>query len=319
MKHVYGPVASKRLGRSLGIDPVPLKTCNWNCVYCQLGRTHPYHTERRVFYPVSILLDEFDHALDQLQPESIDYVTIVGSGETLLYSELGKLVSGIKKRCRFPVAVITNGSLLYRAEVRRELAEADVILPSLDAASEKLYKMINRPPSFCMLDLQLEGLSALSNEFTGKIWIEVMLVRGLNDTEEVLRGLASVIERLKPDQVHLNVPTRPPVEPWVEPPDEESIMRAVAILGKSAKVLHPAEDCSLTPIYDDAESAILGITQRHPMTRIELERTLRRWAPGVIDTTLTELTEKHRIQPVERYGTTFWCPAESRFPEKVAS
>lgn len=319
MKHVYGPVASKRLGRSLGIDPVPLKTCNWNCVYCQLGRTHPYHTEREVFYPVSILLDEFDHALHQLQPESIDYVTLVGSGETLLYARIGELIHGIKERCQFPVAVITNGSLLYRPEVRSELAEADVILPSLDAANEALYKKINRPLPFYTLALQLEGLSALHNEFAGKIWIEVMLVRGLNDSEEALHGLASVFELLKPDQVHLNVPARPPVEPWVQPPDEESLMRAIAILGKSARVLHPAEDSALNPIYEDAESAILGITQRHPMTREELERTLRRWAPGVIDTALVQLTETHRIQAVERYDTTFWCSAESRFPAKIAS
>jgi len=319
MKHVYGPVASRRLGRSLGIDPVPLKTCNWNCVYCQLGRTSPYQIKRKTFYPVDDLLAELDEALRRLRPESVDYVTIVGSGETLLYAKLGELVHGIKQRCNFPVAVITNGSLLYCSDIRRELAEADVVLPSLDAASEEMYKKINRPHPSCTFDRQLEGLSALQNEFAGKIWIEVMLLRGLNDTEEALHGLVSVFELLKPDQVHLNVPARPPVEPWVQPPNEESLMRAIAILGKSVGVLHPAEDSALNPIYENVESAIVGITQRHPMTGEELERTLRRWAPGVIESALTELRESRRIQPVERYGTTFWCPVEGRFPAKIGS
>ena len=145
MKYVFGPVPSRRLGQSLGIDTIPLKTCNWNCVYCQLGRTRPLTNTRREYIPCQDILTEVQQALSAHQPGEIDWVTFVGSGEPTLHSMLGGLIEQVKKLCDLPVAVITNGALLFLSKVRTELAVADAVLPSLDAGNPRLYRKINRP------------------------------------------------------------------------------------------------------------------------------------------------------------------------------
>ena len=230
MKYVFGPVPSRRLGQSLGIDTIPLKTCNWNCVYCQLGRTRPVTNRRKEYFPAEEILMEVEQSLDSHDPGEIDWVTFVGSGEPTLHANIGWLIREVKKITELPVAVITNGSLLYLPEVRLELIAANAVLPSLDAGTAKLYRHINRPHPGITYERFLEGLVDFQRRYWGKLWIEVMLVRDLNDTEEALRALAEVLEYIEPDEVHINFPTRPPVETWVQPPDDEGLMRASAIL-----------------------------------------------------------------------------------------
>ncbi len=145
MKYVFGPVPSRRLGQSLGIDPVPLKTCNWNCVYCQLGRTRPLINERKNFFPPEEIIDQVKEASEAHKPGEINWVTFVGSGETILHASIGEMIHQVKTLTTLPVAVITNGSLLYLPEVREELLEADAVLPTLDAGNAILYRKINRP------------------------------------------------------------------------------------------------------------------------------------------------------------------------------
>ena len=140
MSQVFGPVPSRRLGRSLGVDPVPFKACNWNCVYCQLGRSAPLKTVRERYFPAEQLVAEVRAAVERLGPESLDWITFVGSGEPTLHSELGAIIRGVQEFAQTPVAVITNGSLLHLAEVREELSVADAVLPTLDAGSERVYK-----------------------------------------------------------------------------------------------------------------------------------------------------------------------------------
>lgn len=318
MKHVYGPVPSRRLGRSLGVDPIPLKTCNWNCVYCQLGRTKPYAPVRKEFYPAKEVLDEVGEALKHLALERLDYITLVGSGETLLYSAIGELIRGIKDLTPIPVAVITNGSLLHQPEVRAELMTADAVLPNFDAATSDGFTRINRPHPSCSYHDQLEGLCSFREEYEGKLWPEVMLVKDLNDTEDALKALANVFEIIRPDKVHLSLPIRPPAEIWVRPSDEEGLMRAIAILGKVANVMHPYEGNFGLPSYETPESAILNTIARHPMTLIELEHTLTRWVPGSVCSSLRTLAHSGKAKIVERYGTPFWCAATADFPEKTS-
>lgn len=186
MSYVFGPVPSRRLGKSLGIDPVPLKTCNWNCVYCQLGRTRPLTNQRREYIPCQDLLAEIGQVLSDHQPGEIDWVTFVGSGEPTLHSSLGWLIRRVKQICSLPVAVITNGSTLYLPEIRLALSDADAVLPSLDAGNPRLYRKVNRPWPELTFNRLLEGLIAFRQEYTGKLWLEMMLVQGLNDTEEAL-------------------------------------------------------------------------------------------------------------------------------------
>ena len=319
MKYVYGPVPSRRLGKSLGIDTIPLKTCNWNCVYFQLGRTKPLVNERKDYFPPEEILKEVGQALNSHQPGEIDWVTFVGSGEPTLYASIGWLIQKVKEMTDLPVAVITNGSLLYIPDVRKALKAADAILPSLDAGTAKLFRQINRPHPEITFKRLLHGLTAFQRNNWHNLWIEVMLVRGLNDTEEALELIAAALHQICPDEVHINLPTRPPVETWVQPPDEEGLMRARAILGKNAKVVHPVEGTFDLGDSDDLVEAVLGIITRHPMRDEELERTLFQWDPRQVNQVLEELENSGRAQVVERYGVRFWSAAPSHFPDEARS
>jgi wyosine [tRNA(Phe)-imidazoG37] synthetase (radical SAM superfamily) len=319
MKYVYGPVPSRRLGQSLGIDTIPLKTCNWNCVYCQLGRTQPLTNQRKEYCPSGEILAEVREALETRKQGEIDWVTFVGSGEPLLHDKQGWLIRQVKGMTQLPVAVITNGSLLYLPEVRQELIAADAVLPSLDAGTADLYRKINRPHTELTFERLVEGLVAFRDEYLGELWVEVMLVGELNDTLQALRDIASVLERIRPDAVHINLPTRPPAETWVHPPSGESLMQAMAILGNIAEVVHPAEGSFDLSGYDNVVDAVIGIITRHPMRQEELERSLERWSPGQVSQALAELTASGRAQVVERYGVRFWSAASSHYPEDVKS
>jgi wyosine [tRNA(Phe)-imidazoG37] synthetase (radical SAM superfamily) len=319
MKYVFGPVPSRRLGQSLGIDTIPLKTCNWNCVYCQLGRTQPVTNERKQYYPPEEIVAEVQEALQAHQPGEIDWVTFVGSGEPLLHSSTGWLIRQVKQMTDLPVAVITNGSLLYLPEVREELSVADAVLPTLDAGTAALYRQINRPHAEITYARLVDGLIAFREEYQGKLWVEVMLVRDLNDSPEALGDIAEVLKRVRPDAVHINLPTRPPVETWVLPPTDESLMQALAILGHVAEVVHPAEGSFDLSGYDDPIDAILTIITRHPMREAELERALSRWSPGKVQQVLAELEASQRAQVVERYGVRFWSAAPSHYPDEAHS
>jgi wyosine [tRNA(Phe)-imidazoG37] synthetase (radical SAM superfamily) len=315
MKHVFGPVPSRRLGKSLGIDPIPEKTCDWNCVYCQLGRTKPVTMERREYFPREDIIAELEAVLRASRPGDIDWITFVGSGEPTLHSGLGWMIRRAKELGRIPVAVITNGSLLYLEEVRRDLAAADAVLPSLDAATPALYRKLNRPHPEATLERLIEGLATFRKEYTGRLWVEVMLLSGLNDTEAELKALAVALEKIKPDEIHLSLPTRPPAESWVRPADEAGQLRAAAILGKTARVLRPAEAPLDLAGFADPARAIVEITSRHPLSEREIVRGLAKWTEADVRETLRALRDEGRVQVVERYGERFWTSAGAWYPE----
>lgn len=314
--YVYGPVPSRRLGRSLGIDPIPLKTCNWNCVYCQLGRTRPVVNVRKEYVSPKAILEQVERTLAELDPETIDWVTFVGSGEPLLNAGIGLMIRQVKTLTDIPVAVITNGALLYLSEVRDELAPADAVLPSLDGGTPYLYRKINRPHPEITLERHLEGLTKFSLEYRGFLWPEVMLVRGLNDSEVALRKLADAFQKVRIDKIHLNTPTRPPVETWVQPPDEKGLIRAKAILGNIADVVHPINGNFNLGGYPSVVDAVIGIITRHPMREEELKLTLSRWAPGEVNQALFDLNAGGKAQIVERNGVRFWSAAGSFYPDE---
>jgi wyosine [tRNA(Phe)-imidazoG37] synthetase (radical SAM superfamily) len=189
------------------------------------------------------------------------------------------MIRQVKALSDLPVAVITNGSLLYLPEVREELMAATAVLPSLDAGSERLYRAINRPHPQLSFELQLDGLTAFSHAYRGKLWVEVMLIAGMNDSEDALRDLGAALRRIEPDQVHINLPIRPPAESWVTPADREGLMRATVILGENSQVIHPAQGEFDLSGYDNVIDAVIGVITRHPMREEELLATLDRWAP----------------------------------------
>jgi len=319
MKYVFGPVPSRRLGQSLGIDTIPLKTCNWNCVYCQLGRTKPLNHKRAEYFPPVDILAEVQQALVAHQPGEIDWITFVGSGEPTLYTGIGWLIHQIKNLTDIPVAVITNGSLLYDPQVRSDLAAADVVLPTLDAGTSILYRQINRPHPSITFRRLITGLIAFRRKYTGQLWVEVMLMQGLNDTRQALLDIVAILCRVKPDEIHISLPTRPPADSWVQPADEEGVSRALTILGEVAHVLHPAAGNFDLSGSESLADAVIGIITRHPMRQDELERTLEQAAPGRAGEILGELKHSGRAQVVERYGIRFWSASPSHYPSETQS
>ncbi len=319
MSFVFGPLPSRRLGQSLGVDPLPLKICNWNCVYCQLGRSVPLTNERREYFPRESILTDVREALRRHAPGTIDWVTFVGSGETTLHSGIGWLIEQVKSLTTIPVAVITNGSLLYLPDVRKELLAADVVMPSFDAGSAGLYRKINRPWPELSYELLLEGLIAFRREYRGRLWVEVMLMKGINDSAAALEEIASALRLIQPDQVHINLPSRPPAEPFVLSPDDAEVQRAAALLGSQARIVSPTGGIFDLSGYDNAGDAAVAILSRHPMREDELRRTLECWSPGKVEEALRQLSIGGRVQVVERNGERFWSAAACHYPAQQDS
>ncbi len=308
MNYIFGPVSSRRLGQSLGVDPIPAKTCTWNCVYCQLGKTPSYKLERKEYVPTDELIKELKHTLDLHKPGDIDWITFVGSGEPTLHSKIGEMISRTKAMTSIPVAVITNGSLLYMPEVRKALSFADAVLPTLNAGNETLYKKINRPHTSLTFQHLIEGLKAFRKEFNGKLWIEVMLIKGMNDSAEALRELAAVLKTIQPDAVHLILPSRPPTESWVSVPDQDGIMRAQAILSGIAELVNPSE--SHFELHDPKNPVqeILSVLNRHPMMHSEMMQALKKLdkSNDDIEHVFLDLESSGQARQIEQHGVKFW-------------
>lgn len=269
-RYLYGPVPSRRMGISLGISPIPQGTCNHACVYCQLGRTSHMTNTPEMFFEVEAILEEF--RTWQKTGKAVDVITIVGEGEPTLYKGLGDLLRGLKALTRIPVAVITNGALLYDPAVSEALQAADIVLPSVDAPDEAVYKRINRPHGQLQYRRVTEGLVAFSRVYKGQLWIETMLVKGVNDDDEALFGLKKLMDEIHHDRIYINTPVRPPAESEVEEPSKDRVERAIEILGGIA-IDHLVSEGFSSDIEDDFQ-AVLSIIKRHPMNQFEVKSFL---------------------------------------------
>ena len=239
MKYIYGPVQSRRLGLSLGISLTPYKICSFNCVYCQQGKTTQTTLERKEYIPLQEILNELNawclyHAQET---EKLNYLTFSGSGEPTLNLKIGQLICEIKKITPAPIAVITNASLLRDPSVRQALKDANLIVPSLDAVTAPVFEKIDRPHPGIKIEEIIDGLIALRKEFTGKVWLEVMLVKGINDDLRQIKKLKEVLERIKPDKIQLNSPVRTTAEPNIFPVDKKKLEKIKAILGEKCEIV----------------------------------------------------------------------------------
>ena len=234
-KYVYGPVPSRRLGRSLGVDVVPFKVCTLDCIYCQLGKTSQKTTERKEYVPPEEVLAELRERLAQgLQA---DFITISGSGEPTLNSRLGEIIDGIKKITDIPVAILTNGTLLYRQDVRTDCAKADVVLPSLDAGDRPTFEEINRPHKHISIENLISGLCVFRNEFNGQIWLEVFLIERLNTDSKQIAKIKNAIKRIRPDKVQLNTAVRPTIYAGIKKVPVERLKTIASSLGRKCEIV----------------------------------------------------------------------------------
>ena len=269
-KYIYGPVPSRRLGLSLGVSPIPPKYCNYSCIYCQLGRTIHLANTREEYFELKDIIKEFkDYLKEELE---FDVITIVGEGEPTLYSRLGELIAELKKLTSKPIAVITNGALLYEENLRRELMNADIVLPSLDAIDEESFRNINRPYKKIELEKVLNGLRIFSENFKGQLWLETMVIKDINDDTDSLLKLKEMLDTIRYDRLYINSPVRPPAETFVEEPIRENIKKAVDILG-GISIEQLVSEGFYSEIDDDYK-AIRSIIKRHPMNQFEIQSFL---------------------------------------------
>ncbi|MBI3991288.1 MAG: radical SAM protein [Candidatus Omnitrophica bacterium] len=239
MRYIYGPVKSRRLGLSLGITLTPYKICSFNCVYCQLGRSIGTTSERREYIPIQEIINELKLWLQNNSQEAqvLNYITLSGSGEPTLNIKIGEFIAEIKKITSVPVAVITNASLVNAAEVRHALLEADLIVPSLDAVTPEIFAKVDRPKEGISIEGVINGLISLKKEFKGKIWLEVMLVKGINDDIAHIRKLKDIIDKINPDKIQLNSPVRSTAEENILAVDKKRLEKFKEILGEKCEII----------------------------------------------------------------------------------
>lgn len=273
MNHIFGPVPSRRLGFSLGVDVVPFKTCTLDCVYCQLGKTTNKILERKEYVRADNVLKELKGKLSQ-EEKKVDYITFSGSGEPTLNRKIGFMINEIKKITSIPVAVLTNGTLLYDFEVREDLSRADLVIPSLDAPDEDTFRRINKPHPSLTLEKIISGVSLFSQEYPGHIWLEIMLVKGMNDSPGQIKQFARIVERINPDKIQLNTPLRPPAEDFVQPVSLSSLRKAQRILGETCEIIAGFKDSEQRAHRGDVEDTMLTMMRRRPVSLKDLSQSL---------------------------------------------
>ncbi|MEN6472483.1 MAG: radical SAM protein [Syntrophaceae bacterium] len=262
MGYLFGPVPSRRLGRSLGIDLVPFKTCTYDCIYCQLGRTTNLTLERREWVPLEAVVAE----LKEMLTSRPDYITVSGSGEPTLYARLDELIAAIHALTDIPVAVLTNGSLLWQSEVRRQLREADLVIPSLDAGTPSLFQAVNRPHPGITFEKMTEGLALFREEYHGDYWLEVFILDGLTANISEVRRIASCAAAIGTERVQLNTVTRPPAEDYALGVDRRRLEDLATLFQPPAEVIADFHGVHAQPDFTATREAVLQMIRRRPCT-----------------------------------------------------
>jgi wyosine [tRNA(Phe)-imidazoG37] synthetase (radical SAM superfamily) len=304
---VFGPVPSRRLGQSLGINNIPPKSCTYSCIYCQVGRTAETETEPRAFHPPQEIADAVADRVAALRQrgQAIDYLTFVPDGEPTLDEHLGAAID-LLRPLRIPIAVITNASLIWRPEVRVALMGADWVSLKVDTVRPFVWRRINRPDPSLTLDIVREGMRQFAAVFTGFLATETMLIRDVNDSAALVTETADFLATLSPGTAYLGIPTRPPAETWCEPPDEESYNQAYQIFSARLPQVEylTGEGGTTFGHTGDIEEDLLGITAVHPMTRDAVEELLRN--SGASWQAVDDLLAEGRLKRVDYRGNAYY-------------
>jgi len=301
MKYLFGPVPSRRLGRSLGVDLVPFKTCTYDCIYCQLGRTTCKTIERRQWVPLEDVVGE----LREMLVTRPDYITVSGSGEPTLYSRLGELIDRIRSITNIPVAVLTNGSLLWQEDVRKQLMNAHVVIPSLDAADGLMFSAVNRPHPGISFEQMLDGLIAFRGEYRGEYWLEVFLLGGHTAIPGEVNKIARCAARIGPDRVQLNTVTRPPAEDFAVSVDRGRLDELAALFDPPAEVIADFPGLQEEGDFAATREGVFQLLQRRPCSMDDIADGLgmhRNEAAKYIE----ELLTRKLIERVSSAGKTFF-------------
>ena len=301
-EYLFGPVPSRRLGHSLGVDLLGVKVCSYNCIYCQVGYTRMLTTIRKEWVDTDAVIRELKMKLEEgVNP---DYITFSGSGEPTLHSGIGKIIRWLKSNCKFDIAVLTNSSLLWIEEVRRDIEAADLVIPSVDAALEQVWLRTNRPSPLLDFSKVQDGLRTFCDEHKKEIWLESLIVKGRNDSPEHLEAMAEYIKTLRCERVQLHTVTRPPAEQDVERVEPETLRALAAMIGPKCEIVHPklemkAETDSVSQ-YD-----ILAMLSRRPCTTEDIATGLS-VNINVIAKLVGVLNEQGRITSSIQGGKRYW-------------
>lgn len=314
MNYIFGPVNSRRLGRSLGVDLFREKICNLNCIYCEVGATTRLTCERAEYVPTADIVGEIDiYCAVPARVAELDYVTVTASGEPTLHSGLGEILAHLKKVTAKPVAVLTNGTTLSDARVREELAWADVVIPSLDSALVTSFRKLDRPAQCLDLDQIIDGLVTFSHEYRGKLWLEILFARDINDSREDVDALRRVIKGMDIDRIQLNTVARPPLESFARPLDQQTML-AVAEQFRRDNGECPVDLLARGAVQEDDHAQqkefnlageagreavlaeIVEMLQRRPCTAADINRTFHLGGSGKVEQLLAPLVQKGTLK-----------------------
>jgi wyosine [tRNA(Phe)-imidazoG37] synthetase (radical SAM superfamily) len=307
-KFVYGPVPSRRLGISLGVDVVPFKHCSYDCIYCQLGRTTQHTTQRRSFVPIGVVMNEIEEAVNS--NDDIDYITFSGSGEPTLNSDIGAMIMAAEDLANIPVAVITNGSLLWKKAVRSDLSHVDLVVPSVDGVSEDVYQKINHPVRGLDSKKVLKGIRRFCQEYDGRIFVEIMLVKGVNDSEEEIGKINDFVGQLRVDKIQLNTVVRPPGRPGVRRLDQQELLRIKGLFDPRLpmEIIAGFDRTTSGAFHRDLEAAIIELLGRRPTKKDEMAAVLG-VHPSEMMKYIQVLEESKKIKTAVREGEVFYTIA----------
>lgn len=292
-KYTFGPVPSRRLGLSLGVDVIPNKLCSLDCVYCEVGVTDKRGLARKEYLPANEILAEVKEVIAEYP--NLDHITISGSGEPTLNSKIGDIIRGIKQMTKVPVAVLTNGTLLNLPEVRRDLMDADIVSPSLDAVSADIFEKVDRPNPKLRINAVIDGIKAFRQEYQGRMWIEILFVKGMNDHDEEVFKMKQVLDEIQPEKVHLNTIIRPPAYAIAKPVGENRLKEIQKILGNRSEIVGIFKETHKTQEHTIDEQAILALLKRRAMTVDQMTESLAMRKEEII-TSLKQLTREKFIK-----------------------
>ena len=301
MSCVFGPVPSRRLGRSLGVDLVPFKTCSYDCIYCQLGCTTDKTIERREWISLDRVVDEIREKI-ALKP---DYITLSGSGEPTLCKHLGELIDRILSFTDIPVAVITNGSFLWQQEVRQEIAAANLIIPSLDAGDSHMFEAVNRPHPSLSFELMLDGLIAMRNEYSGAIWLEVFVLGGYTADVTEIEKISAHVKRIKPDRLQINTVARPPAESFALPVNRSRLEELAGIFEPKAEIIADFKGVHVQEDFVTTRDAVLQLLTRRPCSLEDIAEGLGIHQNEAIKY-IEELLTTHEIESVRTSDRVYY-------------